>query len=611
VGASAELPSDLDLARRAIENLYGEVPIIGHWAPSADERVGRWQLLLELAPSGLGDVFPIAPQTRWYALVDHEYPQGRIDLFPAKDGGVSETFPHQERNDPGDPGVPWRDGKLCLVDTITGHQLATARYDPATAAERLAWHIWRALEWLRAASRGELIQPGEPFELPVFGQRQILGHMVVFREGPDTLDLWPGTPHVGLVDLVALESPEGAPISAATVFRDLRGREVFRPAWGTWVGKGRREATGLWFRFNDLVVRPPWRAPQTWREIGEVATEQGFDLGLDLELAASAIRDGLDHDVLVGFPIPARMGQAAVQMQWVALRLPALNNTRSRTAYNGFRAQNAGFVADRVVGVLAPEARLAWIRTENWHPDELAARGRFEGGLAGRRVLLLGAGALGATLGALAVRGGVVDIDIVDREALEAGNLVRHELDLRSVGALKAEALAARLSALSPNANVTGHAAAFPGLDGALADAAVRADLVIDTTGSDAAIDALADYAWPTPKLFVSASLSYGAERLYLYLAAGQRFPGEDFRTAIRPWIERDARLPEEFPWAGTGCWNSVFPARADDVALLAAVAVRQIDQRLAVEVDAPVLLVFERLEDGTVRRAREDTPGT
>jgi hypothetical protein len=41
---------------------------------------------------------------------------------------------------------------------------------------------------------------------------------------------------------------------------------------------------------------------------------------------------------------------------------------------------------ERRLRLLVNAAVLPWVRSENWHPDELAARGRFEGGCAARRV---------------------------------------------------------------------------------------------------------------------------------------------------------------------------------------------------------------------------------
>ena len=122
----------------------------------------------------------------------------------------------------------------------------------------------------------------------------------------------------------------------------------------------------------------------------------------------------------------------------------------------GFRTKTAAWLTDRQTGALAADAPLLWVRSENWYPDELAARGRFEGGLADRAVVLLGAGAFGSVLGDLLVRGGVHDLAVFDAGRLEAGNLARHDLTLLELRSNKAEALAAHLNTVSPSARVVG-----------------------------------------------------------------------------------------------------------------------------------------------------------
>src|SRR5699024_6901535 len=106
-----------------------------------------------------------------------------------------------------------------------------------------------------------------------------------------------------------------------------------------------------------------------------------------------------------------------------------------------------------------------------------------------------------------------------------------------------------------------------------------------------------------------SISLSYAAEYLYAYFADGRTFPADDCEAALRPWIDATAKRPDELPWEGIGCWHSVFPARADDIALLAATASRLIDDRLRTSVGAPELAVFQRTSEGIARAAAPESP--
>jgi hypothetical protein len=599
VAVTGDVRADLDLARRALDDLNGEIAAIGPWEAG---KIG-WQIRFELRPDDLDPAGPIAARTAWYAVVGFGYPTGEIDIYPAKDGGIIETFAHQLPNDPGPDDVPWRLGKVCIVDTVRGHELAAARDEPHTVYERLVWHVWRTIGWLGRASHDELLKPGEPFELPVFGQFADDAPMIAFAEGPETFDFWNAPARTtGLADLVEVTGNKVRPTLAVAAWRDLQKHEIARPMWGRRIADAKVAETALWFRFSRLLVRPPWRAPQTWQEIQDFAAEQGIDFLALLRRATSAIRDGRPHYVLVGFPVSRLMGEEPSHFLWVAFLLPAVSrDKRAETQIPGFRTQTAAWLTDRQTGALAADAPLLWVRSENWYPDQLAARGRFEGGLADRAVVLLGAGAFGSVLGDLLVRAGVHDLAVFDAGRLEAGNLARHNLTLLELRSNKAEALAAHLNTVSPSARVVGFASDFPPTDGEARAALDRADVVIDATASERVAGDLGRHPWGRDRRFASVSFSYGAEKLYLYFADGATFPAEDFATAMKPWIDADVRPPEDFPHEGTGCWSSVFPARADDLALVASIAARQVDGRLATPIGAPQLTVYGRQADGTV----------
>ena len=467
--------------------------------------------------------------------------------MPASEGGITETFAHQLPND--DTEGMWRSGKVCLVDVAPGRTLAAVRDEPHDAAERLHWHLRRTVGWLWRASHNELLSLGEPFELPVFGQWKAGRPLIAFVEDAASFEAWSGsTDEAGLAQLAKIGANEPC-IYAVMWWETLAKRPIATAAWGTRIAAAATTEAAIFLRFPRLPVRPPWRAPQTWGELRGIAAEQGLDFDAALTRATSAIRDGKSHFVLVGFPISRVMGEAPSRMYWTAFRLPALTRAKAaKTAIKGFRTTTAAPLFDRLYGALADEAPVPWCRTENWDAGEISARGRFEDGLAGLRIALLGAGALGAAMAPLLVRAGASDLAILDAGELEAGNLARHELGVHELGHSKAEALAERLNALSPTARVAGFAVAFPPAPGPARDALDRADLVIDATTSDEVIEALAAYPWPSEPSFASVSFSFSAEHLYLYLASGPAFPAADFEAAIAPWLDAHARPLEYFP---------------------------------------------------------------
>lgn len=146
--------------------------------------------------------------------------------------------------------------------------------------------------------------------------------------------------------------------------------------------------------------------------------------------------------------------------------LPVLS-TGSEAA-KGFRPNEQGYWQRDRTEVLVDDLPLDWLASENWSERELSRRGRLPDDVTQRKILVLGGGAIGSAMAELLVRGGVHDLAIMDRDMLQAGNLVRHTLGLGDVGGLKGESLAGRLNLCSPHALISGYDDNFPPKEGAL-----------------------------------------------------------------------------------------------------------------------------------------------
>ncbi len=478
------------------------------------------------------------------------------------------------------------------METTPGHRLALAQYDPVTVEERLVWYVGRALDWLMAASNDELVKIGDPFELPYYPVTRYPETTIAFSEGPATFQAWSRVQvRSGLVDLVEIKNRPGE-LFAARAFRTPSGKDLVRPHWGSVVERLPDSGVDVWLRLDGVPFVYPWRAPETFGELRAIARGQKFNLDSALRPVIGKLREGGPHHLLLAFPMPVRRGDPPSLVHWLALRVGGTKAPGAATSNDG--------------GALADDAPLVWLNSANWHPDQLLSRGRFERGLKDRSVVVLGCGALGAAIAELLVRGGIERIVVIDHEVLEAGNLVRHTLQVDDIGWPKAMALADRLNQISPNATAIGVFAGFPNVEDDVADAIRSAGLIIDTTGDDAVADAMADFDWGTDQReFASVSFSYGAERLYSFASIGTTFPSASFGNAVRPWVDADKRLTEELVWEGAGCRYPVFPARADDVNALAALAVRDLDERLLGH-GAAGLRVFGRARNGTISELAE-----
>jgi len=324
-------------------------------------------------------------------------------------------------------------------------------------------------------------------------------------------------------------------------------------------------------------------------ELRAVAADQGVDLDRLLRDGTAGFHDRADHLLLAGFPVPVRVGEPDRQMHWQAIQLPLLE----RKVINGFRPYALGYWLTSKGGTLADARQLEWLIAENWHPDQLATRGRLDARLAASRVVLIGAGALGSMIGELLVRAGVWDITILDHDLVLAGNLVRHTLTLDDLGKNKAEALARRLASISPSVRAVAVPDRFPG--GSLEPRVLGADLVIDTTGEHWVLEAMAEAEWTGDPTFASFAISMHARRLFASLSRSSRFDVAAFDAAYGPFGQEERDRDEERPWEGVGCWHPVFPASADEMWLMASTAIGLLDDAWPIEAGSSTLHVFGR----------------
>lgn len=558
------------------------------------ESLRAWALPLRLqveAPSSSEE----PSRADWYMLIDERFPFGKVELFPARTGGLTGTRPHQERNSAGDTALPWTEGSMCVKSPTFIHGRHGDDPDPLGEPHRLRWYAERARLWLEDAVAGTLLREGEHFELPQFSPR---ADTVGFCEDTSTFASWTSSAsRYGRVELAWL--PGGAAY-AARRFLDSSGGVIVAPAWGACIAECTTMQVAGWLRLDSVPVLRKYQAPGTWAEFWKLIAEAGINPEAVLRPVLAPLRDDKPHALLVGFPIPARVGEAPSAMHWQPLQLPSQVTSTKPTP--GFRGNEQGLWSRDQAMVLQSKKPLTWLSGENWNAEVLGARGRLSAALRGTSVTLLGAGALGSTVAELLVRGGVWDIHVVDPERLTAGNLVRHSLSMEEIGQHKAERLARRLNRLSPFARASfsnrhAHDERNEGGKGPR--------MVLDCTGSDDVLQRLSAGTPEAGSLLVSLSVGLGAKRLYIVRAPRMSFPFSEFRSAMQPWLTRDVedhggrRLPHE----GPGCWHPLFPARPDEISMHAAAVMSELERATCEDSPAWSLRVLERRvgDDGTL----------
>ena len=565
--------------RRAIDDVE-DISIVGDLRPYG----AQWGLQVYIDIGQGTTYFPRI--SSWFVLVDAAYPEGAIGVFPAEKGGISATFPHQLRNERAN-GNDWRSGKLCLDEpsAILGRVVRDG--EPRGVDHRLAWHVRRAVAWARAASRGELLGPGAEFELPAMPVVKP-NPVVLLQEGTGSFSRWANAPCTGAVAWAA--HAHLAVVGAFTSAAQFR----IDPAWGAWGARLKFDRRAAWVITPELPVLDPWRAPATWGELGLAFSRVGMDLDPVLRAATESLRGQSVPLLFCGTPIPTVVEGEAVEMHWQVLQLPALARRKGRGARLWKR--------DRAL--LSDEKVLPWLTVENVAPERLRARGALRESVGSLRYMIVGVGALGSAIGELLAREGVREFVLVDGDLFAAGNLARHSLTVEQLALSKAKEVAKRLAAVAPGARIRATVGNIPEDALKLLD---DADVIIDLTGSDDALVALSTSQCDTMKKWFSAWMSYGARHLFVFSATGRSFPLPTFRKLTDPLLDATRPSVESGVREGPGCWHPLFPARASDVAMLAAAAVRAIEARLHGMHDEPAVTAFERVEheDGisTLRR--------
>ncbi len=573
--------------------------------------VGRFSLRLRLSLAEVQSQSPVPLTSDWVVLIDPCYPLGPIKVHPAREGGLRGTFPHQAINREQAREIPWLSGNLCLEtpERAPLGRLALTQ-EPSHPDLRLRWHVLRAMDWLEAAASGRLLQPGDPFELPAVLVAPDQPLTLVFSEDQRSLLTWLATKErVGRATLIDAAGKH----AVVAEFSHIDGRSIMAARWGYALSESALpRIPALWMRLDAPPTLHPWQAPCTFGGLRRAARTQGIELDAMLRPLVNHLRDHERSILLLGSPIPERVGEQPAQMHWQVFELPrpgakkaetppSRRSPRQQRSYlRGFRDNALGRWQKERQGKLADERPLRWLNSENWHSDRTGARGRFMEQLRLSKIAIVGVGALGALLGELLIRGGAEDVLLIDHDKLAVGNLVRHPLHMDALGENKARALAEHLNTCSPHARVAAVDSILPWDPQKAQEQIADRQILLDCTGEDGPLEVLAQIASPEPKLFFSISVGRAARRLYFFSASARSFPRDEFHAQLTPWLTTDWQgvSTRDLPWEGAGCWHPLWPGRLDDLMLLAATSAKLLEAGAAKPEASPRLQVFERWND-------------
>lgn len=557
---------------------------------------GEWSLRFSARLSVPATDF-VPSESIWH-LVVRATPNGETaHVYPDAIHGITATFPHQDYNGEAYPPRHWKLGKPCLEKPIGVFNRTSWSDEPTHLAQRLPWLLQRLLNWIDAAASDSLCIEGDPLELPAL-PNQSLFPLLGFREVSGGVSKW--VPHHGSWGYASTNPLRGANNARViTEFKLPNEKIVSASEWSpSMLGKG-RTSDALWLVLPDVPVMRPWQLPASWLELNQWLAANHIHLEKLLIEMGRTVRRSLRRSppwiLLLGFPLAERIGLVPSRMHWIAVRSPLFASKKaSRKGFRSSEHNHRSWDAE----IATSKEPLNWQRTANWAPDQLRTRGTAENEMCERRILLVGAGSLGSSVAENLLRMGVCELGILDYDWMMMGNLSRHTLSMQAVGHNKARALAARLNECMPDAKVRAFDIVFPPHNEQLKQAVRSYDVVVDCTGDDGVLDALASFDWNSEKLFVSLSMTWRAEGLFAYAASESSFPAIDakcqFATSPTPRPnELDAQIE------GIGCWHAVFPATADDVQLWGAIGSKFI--RRAVLNPERRYEYFRQMPDGTV----------
>lgn len=578
----------LNQARRALDSL-SQVEIIDEW--KFDNELNNWYLHLNIAIEYKTTYFPQISQ--WYIVVDSNYPKGKIKVYPDVKNSITVTLYHQANNSKIERNGLWRKGALCLeINTIS-----TFQSEPYSVDERLLYHVKRAINWLELAAKGQLVADNEPFELPEFTLSNVLKMQFAFSEDIVTFMQWESTDcRCGIAELGVYKSKPL--VYYVKQFKSLNGNIEHYTQWGKYLSKTNisHPITAPWILLKQPPVINEWQVPETLGDLIDICNIQHIDVMNILKNVVSKIRDGKRHLLLLGFPVPKTFGGEPEIVFWKALYLPVVSYGK-KTA-KGFRTNQQGWWLRDKSEVLTRKTKLEWIISENWNQQEISQRGKMNDVLLRKKMLLVGAGCVGASVAEILVRSGVYNLTIVDSDIFEVGNLSRHVLNAGNIGELKELSLCNHLNSLNPHANIEVINDKLTIDEESKTNIALdKYDIIIDCTGENSVLDIFQNVDFRKRHIIVSISVGLGAKHLYMTIMSGNTFCFNSFYKLISPYIQSERDLFDDYnlPRNGIGCWHPTFPARSDDVWLVAATAVKAIENYIITKSEKTLSIVYEQ----------------
>jgi integrative and conjugative element protein (TIGR02256 family) len=463
-----------------------------------DTAVLRLDVSLDLsglphAPDGIR----VRPRERFRILVLNDFPYSVPSVWT----------PHGRWA--GKPHVQWR-RSLCL------YQAPSTEWDPGDGMRGL---LDRLRQWLEKAALGELDPEGQPLHPPATYTSASAGSVVVRADLGQRVP-WADGRELGMTALLGLCVQHGDRLDVV--------RWTTPGAYDAMVAvEGRpADSDGQPYVVAAAIVIDSeigFEYPKTARALADGLRESGVDEKDLLEVVAAAANanaetakarrvaappDGEEPEhgpggtplfLLVGTP-SRRLREGPRLAHLVAWRISGIGGqlTEHMGSIKPGRSDALDEIRGRVLKIgedWLGHAEVAWARLFEDRPEVTVRRDSDSAAswLCGKKVLVLGCGALGAPVAEACLRAGAA-LTIVDNGVVTPGILVRQPYSDADIGKAKATALAERLRALRHGAAVTPQVRNAISAHLGAGHPAPAYDLVVDAT-ADSRVRAALEHA--------------------------------------------------------------------------------------------------------------------
>ncbi|MDO9183436.1 MAG: ThiF family adenylyltransferase [Bacteriovorax sp.] len=530
------------------------------------ENLNSWHVKFKLKLILDNNITAFPSETDWHLLIQDQEEYAAIKISPDRLNGLKTTYEHQFFNV--ETTDDWTSGYPCLEDFGYSLRQDSFSAQPVIIDERLKWYVERLIDWCKRASQNALSKDGDNFELPMFYLNPT-GILVINESVEDFSNTWNTNKEMFGSALLNFSMNKFFLINILNIKGEFIRNCVEPKRLVPMTNEVALEVPGVWIKLNKVPVYENWSVVKTWKELNKISSDEGINLSLLIDKIYPSLKKSLPIPFLVAFPISKLKGGEKALMHIQAFVLPP-PKVLAKTIRKEFGKQNK--VKALMSGL--ENITLDWMTTENWNWKESSGRGQLKH-ICNKKVLLVGAGALGGFLAEAFVRGGVSEITIVDNDILRFGNLTRHLLDASSVGKYKSQEVANYLRKININVKVNFFNLSFE--DFIRTESVAGYDLIADASASDSVLNQISKLGKIN---FFSTAIGFKAENLFLIFSQAEEVVLENIYSVFRATIDLEKIKAEKegFPTEGIGCWHPVFPADISDIMLAASLSLKWLE---------------------------------